>query len=81
MTSTSTLLGAVSSTRGGGMACGAVSVHFLLGGTHLALQNFLETGYSFQCLAGVVQHSLGTRAGLEAVNRRQVEQCQRLGGV
>ena len=82
MTSTSTLL-CCCQFESGGMACGeAVNVHFLLVGSHLALQDFLETGNSLQCLAGVVQHSrsLGDRAGVMAIEQRQVEQWPKTPG-
>jgi hypothetical protein len=69
MTSTSTLLCGCQFDSNG-MAYGeAVNVHFLVVGSHLALENLLETGNSFQCLTGVVQHSLGDRAGVMAIEQ------------
>ena len=51
-------------------ACGeAVNVHFFLVGSHGALQNFLEAGDSFQCLASVIQHSPGGRAEGKAIEQ------------
>ena len=82
MTSTSTLLCNCQSMFGGMGWSEAVNVHFLLVGSHLALQDFLETGDSFQCLAGVVQHSrsLGDRASVMAIEQRQVEQWPKAAG-
>lgn len=47
----------------------AVNVHFFLVGSHGALQNFLEAGDSFQCLASVIQHSPGGRAEGKAIEQ------------
>lgn len=47
----------------------AVNVHFFLVGSHRALQNFLEAGNSFQCLACVIQHSPGGRAEVKAIEQ------------
>ena len=56
MTSTSTELIAVSGRGSRKAAVKAVDVHFLLCGTHGALQQFLEARHSFEGLAGVVEH-------------------------
>jgi hypothetical protein len=74
MTRTSTLLcgcqlisvQAAGRRRGGGEA---VNVHFFLVGSHRALQNFLEAGDSFQCLASVIQHSPSGRAEVKAIEQ------------
>jgi hypothetical protein len=47
----------------------AVNVHFFLVGSHGALEDFLEAGDSFQCLASVVQHSPGGRAEVKAIEQ------------
>lgn len=41
------------------------SIHFFLSGTHVSLQEFLETRNFFQDLAGGVQHVLGASGQVE----------------
>lgn len=44
---------------------GGECVHFFLGRSHGALQKFLETWNSLQCLAGEIQHVLGARVAVK----------------